>query len=62
MAREWEDPSRYKAELGKPNAFIPASERIATAEEGRVEQDRLITAADLPHTAAVRNLTLSEAT
>lgn len=42
---EWAEPSRYKAELGKANPFIPSSERIATAEEGRVEQDRLIAAA-----------------
>lgn len=45
VAGEWAEPSRYRAELGRKNAFIAEEDRVATAEEGRVEQERLIAAA-----------------
>lgn len=45
VAREWEEPSRYKAEPGRKNAFLSADDVVATPEEGRAEQQRLVAAA-----------------
>ena len=46
VGRSYSEASRYKGEFsGKSNPFISADERITTAEEGRAEQERLISTA-----------------
>lgn len=42
VAGEWEEPSRYKAEPSRRNPFLSADDVVAGPEEGRIEQERLV--------------------
>lgn len=42
VAREWEEPSRYKAEPSRRNPFLSADDVVTSQEEGRIEQERLV--------------------